>query len=164
MQKSLYLVADQIRSSHNVGSLFRTADALGVAKIYLCGYTPTPPRPEITKVALGAEKTVPWEHYASAATLIRGLKKRGVYIVALEQARGSVPINEIASPRPRSGLAKTALVVGNEVVGISKTALRRADAVVHIPMLGAKESLNVSVAAGIALYALRFGQKTIEKR
>ena len=162
------LIADRIRSLHNVGSLFRTADAFGVAKIYLCGYTGTPPRQEITKVALGAENSVPWEKRAQTWKLVEELQASGVCVVALE-------INRSARLQPRSGDAKAshyiitsipinkwrpkfpvAIVVGNEVSGVSPGVLTRCDAIVHIPMLGQKESLNVSVAAGVALYAVRY--------
>lgn len=171
--KDIFVIADRIRSLYNVGSLFRTADAFGVAKLYLCGYTGTPPRKEITKVALGAEETVPWEKRGQTWKLVEELQGQGVHVVALEidrfdVARGLVPRlprhgggqaadklpRYVALPdfRPKFPLA---LIVGNEVNGISRGVLARADAIVHIPMLGKKESLNVSVAAGIALYAAR---------
>src|SRR3989338_2449325 len=108
MTNEIYLIADHIRSLHNVGSLFRTADAFGVAKIYLCGYTGTPPRGEIAKVALGAENRVAWEHKTNTAALIQELKKRGVYTVALEQTKKSVQLKKF---RPRYHIA---LIVGNE--------------------------------------------------
>lgn len=164
MHKTIYLIADRIRSLHNVGSLFRSADAFGVAKIYLCGYTGAPPHREITKVALGAEQTVPWEKCNQTWKVVEELKAQGVYVVALEINRSarlqprqatlkrrttSIPIHKWRPPFP------LALVVGNEVNGISPGVLRRADAIVHIPMLGQKESLNVAVAAGVALYAIR---------
>lgn len=150
MHRAVYLITDRIRSLHNVGSLFRTADAFGVAKLYLCGYTATPPRKEISKVALGAEETVPWEKRTQTWKLVEELQAQGVYVVALEKTKKSVAID---SWHPKFPLA---LVVGNEVNGVSAGVLSRADAIVHIPMLGQKESLNVSVAAGIALYAVRY--------
>ncbi len=165
---TIYLIADRIRSLHNVGSFFRTADAFGVAKIYLCGYTGTPPRKEISKVALGAEETVPWEKRGQTWKLVEELQKKGIQVVALEinvadgsrrlqpalrrlkpAATISIPINKW---HPKFPLA---IIVGNEVSGVSAGVLARCDAIVHIPMLGKKESLNVSVAAGIALYAVR---------
>lgn len=149
----LYLVAVNIRSLFNVGALFRNCDAFGVAKLYLTGYTGTPPRAEISKTALGAERTVAWEHHRQTLRLLKRLKTRGVRIVALEQTRRSVPLPRF---RPRFPLA---LVVGNEVTGVSPAVCRMADDVVAIPMYGAKESLNVAVAAGVALYALRYGSK-----
>jgi len=161
MHREVYLIADRIRSLHNVGSFFRTADAFGVSKLYLCGYTGTPPRKEISKVALGAEETVPWEKRTQTWKLVEELQKRGVCVVALEidtTARGVRPKGrQVPSFRLDSLKLKfpVAIVVGNEVNGVSAGVLSRADAIVHIPMLGAKESLNVSVAAGIALYAVR---------
>lgn len=150
MHKEIYLIVDRVRSLHNVGSFFRTADAFGVKKIYLCGYTGVPPRKEISKVALGAENTVPWEKRAQTWKVVEELQARGVQVVALEQTKKSVPINKW---KPRFPVA---IVVGNEVNGVSSGVLRRVNKVVHIPMLGQKESLNVSVAAGIALYALKY--------
>ena len=172
MHRVIYLIVDRVRSLHNVGSLFRTADALGVAKIYLCGYTGAPPRPEIAKVALGAEKSVPWEKRAQTWKLVEELQAQGVQVVALEidpQCRVGACPRPRRGTRPRPTRATTsickwkpkfpvALVVGNEVNGVSGGVLARCDAVVHIPMLGAKESLNVSVAAGIALYAVRYNK------
>lgn len=149
----LYLVAQNIRSLWNVGALFRNCDAFGVAKLYLIGYTGTPPRPEIAKTALGAERTVPWEHHRQTVRLLRKLKSDGVRIVALEQTRRSVPLPRF---RPRFPLA---LVVGNEVTGVSPAICRLADDIVAIPMRGVKESLNVAVAAGVGLHALRWGSR-----
>ncbi|MDD5110320.1 MAG: RNA methyltransferase [Patescibacteria group bacterium] len=149
----LYLVVQNVRSMFNVGSLFRTSDAFGVTKIYLVGITATPPRHEISKTALGAELNVPWEYFKNPLSLLRQLRKDGVRIVALETGTQSVALPKY---RPRFPLA---LVCGHEVRGISPAVLRFADDVVSIPMLGEKESLNVSVAAGVALYALRFGSR-----
>ena len=145
---ALYLVADNIRSLYNVGALFRSGDAFGVEKLYLCGYTGTPPSKEIAKTALGAEVSVPWEHCRQVLPLLRRLRQAGVQVIALERVRGSTPLPKF---RPRYPLA---LVVGNEVSGVSPAVRRFADDVVSIPMLGEKESLNVSVAAGIAMYVL----------
>lgn len=149
---TIALVAVDIRSLFNVGALFRNCDALGVAKLYLTGYTGTPPRAEIAKTALGAERTVPWEHHRQTVRLLRQLHRQGIRIVALEQTRRSVPLPRF---RPRFPLA---LVVGNEVTGVRPAICRLADDVVAIPMHGSKESLNVAVAAGVALYALRWGE------
>ena len=149
-----------IRSSHNVGSIFRTADAAGVEKLYLCGVTPGPrdrygrPNEKLLKVSLGAEKTVAWEHAASTARLIIRLKKEGWKIVALEQARGAKSIFKIKPARN----SKIALVVGNEIVGVSRPILKRADIIVEIPMFSKKESLNVAVAFGIAAYQFKLGR------
>src|SRR3989344_3989422 len=154
MRSSLILILLDIRSLHNVGAIFRTADAMGVKKIYLAGYTPGPYdlfgklRKDFAKTALGAEKFVPWEKTKNAGALIKKLKSEKVFIASLEQSKNSVPLsNQIAK-------SWIALVLGNEVHGIPKNILRKSDAVLEIPMFGKKESLNVSVAAGIALYAL----------
>ena len=151
-KKEIYLVAQNIRSLFNVGALFRCADVFGVIRVYLCGYTGCPPRTEISKTALGAETWIKWEHHRQTHTVLKKLQQQGVRVVALETGRRSRPLPKF---RPTYPLA---LVVGNEVTGISPAILKLADAVVQIPMLGHKESLNVAVAAGIALYQLRFGQ------
>ncbi len=144
----IYLILQNIRSLHNVGAIFRSADAFQVNKIYLCGYTGAPPRKEISKTALGAEKYVPFEKHSQTARLIKKLKKQGVKIIALEQTKKS---RLISCFRPTFPLA---LVVGNEVRGITPAILKLADAILQIPMKGKKESLNVAVACGIALYEL----------
>jgi len=147
-KKEIYLIAQNIRSLYNVGSLFRTCDAFGVKKIYLCGYTGTPPRNQITKTALGAEKAVEWEKCRQTLSLIKKLKKQGVNIIALETTKKSHSLNKF---KPKFPLA---LVIGNEVEGIKKNVLNQADQIVKIPMQGMKSSLNVSVATGVALYQL----------
>jgi tRNA G18 (ribose-2'-O)-methylase SpoU len=150
----LFLVINNIRSTYNVGAMFRTADAVGVEKVYLCGYTPSPTdrfgrtQPAIAKTALGAEQSVPWEHVDDVHTVIASLKREGVTVVALEQHERAVPYTEYKTKTP------TALVVGEEVDGLPEDIIDRCDAVVDIPMHGSKESLNVSVAAGITLYTL----------
>lgn len=144
-----YVICHNIRSMFNVGAIFRTADAAGITKIYLCGYTPCPPRKEISKVALGAELAVPWEQHAQTWRLIDKLKSRGVEIVALEnRIGGSIDYRKY---KPKFPLA---LILGHEVSGVSSGLFKRADAIIHIPMYGRKESLNVSVAFGIAAYEL----------
>src|SRR3989344_3610137 len=143
-----------IRSAHNVGSIFRTADAVGVSTIFLCGLTPSPIdrfgrlRPDIVKVALGAERTVKWSYEKNSLRTLRTLKKEGFQIIALEQAVGSMDYRKIKPAR------KFLLIVGNEVSGLPKEILRNADVITEIPMSGRKESLNVSVAFGIALFQL----------
>ena len=152
--KSVYVVAHNIRSLHNVGSVFRTADAAGVAKIYLTGYTPKPidelgrVRSEIAKTALGAECSVQWEVFRNPAALITRLKKQGIQIIALENALGACDYRTFKPKFP------VALIIGNEVRGVSPALLKRSDAVISLPMRGTKESLNVSVAFGIAMYKL----------
>lgn len=149
----IYLVLDNIRSMENVGSIFRTADAAGVAKIYLCGITPKPPRKEIDKTALGAVDFVDWEHQDNLKFLISNLKKSGVKIIALEQDKRSIPYTQLNS---ESGILDSdfALIVGNEVDGVSSEILDLCDKIIEIPMHGQKNSLNVAVATGIALFEL----------
>jgi 23S rRNA (guanosine2251-2'-O)-methyltransferase len=149
-------VLHNVRSVYNVGSVFRTADGAGVSKIYLCGVTPSPldrfgkVRQDLGKVALGAEEWLPWEKRASTAAVIRKLRKDGYKIFALEQAPGAVPYFKAGSKLPR----KIALVAGDEVRGLPSSILAAADKILEIPMYGRKESLNVSVAFGIAAYQL----------
>jgi tRNA G18 (ribose-2'-O)-methylase SpoU len=150
------LILHNIRSVHNVGSIFRTADAAGISKIILSGYTPGPvdrfglPRKDFVKVSLGAEKTIPWEQTKTLSAAVSQLKKGGFYIAAVEQDKSSTSLFNFKSPKDKS----VALVLGNEVRGISKQGLALCDEVVEIPMRGKKESLNVSVAAGIAMFTL----------
>lgn len=156
------LILHNIRSTHNVGSILRTADGFGVSKAYLCGYTPYPAQTndtrlpylrdkitsQIHKTALGAEATVPTEHTDDTGQVLKLLKKEGYTIVALEQAPSAIPLPNFRSKD------NIALLLGEEVHGIPKTLLTQCGAVVEIPMQGKKESFNVSVAAGIALYQL----------
>ncbi len=149
---AFYVVCPDIRSLYNVGSIFRTADALGVTQLFLCGYTGRPPRKEIHKVALGAEQSVPWAHQVQAWRVVDRLKREGVRIVALERTADS---HDLTVYEPRFPLA---LLLGNEVDGLPKSLLQRADDVVHLPMRGIKGSLNVSVAFGAAGYLLSRGR------
>ncbi len=152
-QKDIYLIAQNIRSLFNVGALFRCADVFGVKKVYLCGYTGFPPRKEISKVALGAEKWIPWEKYWQTHVLIKKLRSEGVCVVALETGKKSISLPNYKPSFPM------ALIVGSETNGISKKILEMVDSRVSIPMFGKKESLNVAVAAGIALCQLRNRRK-----
>ncbi|KKS16325.1 MAG: tRNA/rRNA methyltransferase [Parcubacteria group bacterium GW2011_GWB1_41_6] len=160
-EKEIFLILHNIRSLYNVGSIFRTAEAAGIKKIFLTGYTGKPVdrfgkiRPEIQKTALGAERNVEWEHCRDIGKLIKKLKTgrevrppRGgrTSIVALEQSSKAIDYKKF---KPRFPLA---LILGNEVRGLSKRILEKCDAIIEIPMKGKKESLNVSVAAGIALF------------
>ncbi len=145
---SFILILPNIRSCHNVGAMFRTADACGVGMIYLVGYTPAPPKPQIDKVSLGAEKWVMWKSVRHLKPLITRLKKQGFQIVALEKTDSSIDIGKATFQKP------VALIVGNEVDGVHPEILHLCDQVVHIPMRGKKESLNVSVAAGIGMYVV----------
>ncbi len=148
MRPPLYLIAQNIRSLFNVGALFRCADVFGVDKIFLCGYTGFPPRKEISKTALGADTWIPWERHYQTHRLLMTLKSQGVRLVALETDKGAY---ELPSYSPTFPMA---LIVGSEVNGISAKVREYADDIVRIPMVGKKESLNVGVAAGVALYEL----------
>lgn len=156
---NLFLIIHDVRSAHNVGSLFRTADGMGVAKVFLTGYTGAPidrfgrKDAKISKVSLGAEDTVPWEKKEIEKLLVE-LRAQNVEIVALEQSPQSIPL---ADYTPKKSVA---LIVGNEVEGVASDILALCDAVVEIPMRGEKESLNVSNAAAIALYELTKGMAT----
>lgn len=148
----VFVILHNIRSAENVGAIFRTADAAGVKKIFLTGYTPLPIdrfgriQSKIHKTALGAETHVPWEHVSSVAALIRLLSKEGTGVVAVEQDKKAKDYKRFPLKRP------TAFLFGNEVRGISKQLLRQCSAVIEIPMRGKKESLNVSVSAGVILF------------
>ena len=142
------MLLDNVRSLHNVGAMFRSADAAGVAELILCGITGRPPRPEIEKTALGATETVPWRYEKDALAAICQLKAAGVTIVALEHTAESRPFWSVAYPTP------VCLVVGNEVWGVQESLLEAVDLAVEIPMLGAKHSLNAGVAFGVAVYEL----------
>ncbi len=142
--KEFYIIAHNIRSLYNVGTFFRTADALGITKLYLTGYTGIPPRKEISKVALGAEESVPWEHCRDLGKLIEKLKFEGVRIVSLETGEEAVDYRKFKPCFP------LALVLGNEVAGISRQTLKKSDKIIKLPMLGEKKSLNVGVALGVA--------------
>ncbi len=144
--RKFVIVLPNIRSCHNVGAVFRTADGAGVDKIYLTGYTPDPSHPKMAKVSLGAEKSVPWEKHYQTARVLKQLKAEGYKIVALEKTSKSV---NMYSWKPDFPLA---LIVGNEVTGVTPNILKYCDEIIHLPMNGIKESLNVSIASGIAIY------------
>lgn len=159
--KEFYVICDNIRSLENIGSIFRTADALGVTKIFLCGISGQPPNHKISKTALGAENTVPWEYYKQTGRLIEKLKspafarkltgyggRSKIQIVALEQDKRAVEYTKFKAKFP------LALIVGNEVKGVSKKTLSKVDSIIYLPMAGKKESLNVSVAFGVAGYEI----------
>lgn len=145
----LYLILDNIRSRENVGSIFRTADAVGIKHIYLCGITPTPPHEKIAKTSLGAENYIPWSYIRDTWRIVTRLKKEGISVIGLELTRDSVSAFNLKPKFP------AAIVLGNEVKGLSPAILKKCDKKISIPMYGKKESLNVSVAAGIAVYAMR---------
>ena len=145
----LTVVLNNIRSLHNVGSIFRTADGVGVEKMFLCGYTGYPPQGGIAKTALGAEAHVPWEYQENVLEVLKKLKGSGYQIVLLEQIEGSVSHDQFKPKAP------VCLVIGNEVTGISDDLLDLADAAIEIDMAGIKNSLNVAVAFGVAAYHMR---------
>ncbi|HSW85687.1 MAG TPA: TrmH family RNA methyltransferase [Candidatus Saccharimonadales bacterium] len=162
--RSLVLIAHNLRSAHNIGSLLRTAEGLGVDKVYLTGYTPYPSSPDdnrlphishkvnrqIIKTSLNAEKTIDWQHVSNVSKPLNDLKRNGFSIVALEQSEQAVQLPIYFPPD------KLALIVGREVGGIEKQILDRCDQIVEIPMIGQKESFNVVQAAAMALYTFRF--------
>ena len=162
--RQIVVIAHDIRSTHNVGSLLRTADGIGVFKVYITGYTPYPLVPhdtrlphistklakQINKTALGAETLVPWEHNPDILSLVRTLKTNGYQIVALEQTIDSISLPAYKAPE------KVALLLGREVEGIDPELLKLCDTALEIPMFGQKESFNVVQAAAMALYQLRF--------
>lgn len=143
-------VLDNVRSMHNVGSVFRTADAFLLQGIYLCGYTPRPPHRDIQKTALGATETVDWQGFDTIEEALDELQQNGYKILAAEQATGSLPLHQINFEKED----KLAIVFGNEVEGVQQQVIDRSTACIEIPQLGTKHSLNVSVAAGIVLWKL----------
>lgn len=154
-EEPIFLILYNVRSVQNVGSMFRTADAAGVSKIYCAGYTPTPldrfgrKRCDFAKTALGAEKTVPWEHHHSISELISELQGSGVAVIGVEQDKGATHYVHYQYKAP------LALLLGPEVEGIERDVLDQCDGIIELSMRGAKESLNVAVACGIALYHVR---------
>lgn len=144
------LLLENIRSMHNVGSVFRTADAFLAQAIYLCGYTPCPPHRDIHKTALGATETVVWKYFENTADAVISLRTEGYQILAVEQVSESVPLHRFTL---KTG-EKIALIFGNEVQGVSEEILEFCDGCIEIPQFGMKHSLNVSVAAGMVLWEL----------
>jgi len=155
-QKSeLCLLLPDIRSGFNVGSFFRTCDGLGISKIFLTGFTPYPPHKEIQKTALGAENFLDWSFHLQTEKLIKKLKTDNFKIIALEKDKNSIPLQNCQIKSK-----KICLVVGNEIEGINKNIISLADQIISIEMKGQKESLNVSIAGGIALFKI---QSLLEK-
>lgn len=144
------VVLDNVRSMHNVGSVFRTADAFLMDSIWLCGFTPQPPHRDIHKTALGATETVAWQYRKDAEQLVKELKADGYRIISIEQVTGSIPLHHFEW----TGKQKLALIFGNEVEGVQQSLIDLSDACVEITQLGTKHSLNISVSAGIVLYKL----------
>ncbi len=146
----VYVVLDSIRSSYNVGSIFRTSDGAMIEKLFLCGYTPHPPKKEVLKTALGSQESVSWEYVKEAKEVILDFKKRGVKICALELTETSTPHYEL-----NKEIFPMALLVGNEITGVAQELLDLCDMSIEIPQFGIKQSLNVAVAYGIAVFDLR---------
>lgn len=153
-KQDIVIILDNIRSVYNVGAIFRTADALGIHKIFLCGVTPTPidrfgrERNDLHKSALGAEKNVSWEYNSSTLSCVEQLKEEGYTVVCVEQSKKSIDY-KIVTPKN-----KTCFIFGNEVEGITKDVLKKADQIVEVNMVGKKESLNVSVTFGIVMFRI----------
>ena len=158
-ESGIVVVLDNIRSAHNVGSAFRTADSFKVDKIWLCGICAVPPSAEIHKSALGAEDSVEWEHSADTMEAVRRLKEDGYRIVSVEQTVGSVMLDSFA---PQKG-EKYALVFGNEVAGVSQDVVDASDFSLEIPQYGTKHSLNVSVSVGVILWHFRLGLQQLQQ-
>ena len=151
----LIVVLDNVRSLHNVGSVFRTADAFLVEAVYLCGITCTPPHAEIHKTALGAENTVSWKHYQDTHQAVADLKAQGYTVFAIEQAAGSTLLPNLQLDKSK----KYAVILGNEVKGVQQTVVDACDGCIEIPQFGTKHSLNVSVTGGIIIWEF---QKAIQ--
>ena len=148
MRRELHLIAHDIRSLENVGALFRTCDSLGVAKLWLAGYTATPPDPRISKVALGAELSVPFEAVTDIADVFRKLREQEIPVYALELTESAIDLARFAPPD------RLAILLGTETTGIPPSLIEKCEGTVKIRQLGIKESLNVAVAAGIAAWAV----------
>jgi len=146
-KKPLVVVMDNIRSMHNVGSVFRTADAFLISGICLCGFTPQPPHRDIHKTALGATDSVDWLYYENTVDAVLALKARGYKVLAIEQTEGSIMLDEYVDKQ-----MQTAFVFGNEVDGVSDEVIQVCDGVIEIPQWGMKHSLNISVAAAVVLW------------
>lgn len=142
------VIANEIRSGQNIGSLFRTADAFGFSNVYLTGISPFPPNKEVLKTALGATESVSWNYFADEMVLIEELKQQQIQIIVIEQTSASV---SLAAFKPQIG-TKYAIVLGNEVDGVSPQFIKNADLCIEIPQIGTKHSLNVSVCAGIVMW------------
>lgn len=146
-KKPIVVVMDQIRSMHNVGSVFRTADAFLINGICLCGFTPQPPHRDIHKTALGATESVDWMYYEQTTDAVIALKEQGYKVYAIEQTEGSIPLNQFEKNN-----TPIAFVFGNEVDGVDQTVIEFCDGVIEIPQWGMKHSLNISVAAALVLW------------
>ena len=154
----LVVVLDNVRSQHNVGAVFRTADAMRIERVVLCGICCCPPNQEIHKTALGAEESVDWTYIKETLEAVQALKAEGYKVYAVEQAHGSVSLEEAASHIP----AKVAVVLGHEVFGVQQEVVDACDGCIEIPQYGTKHSMNVSVTAGIVMYRLSERMRGLE--
>ena len=146
----VYVLLDSIRSAYNVGSIFRTSDGAMIKKLYLCGYTPHPPKKEVLKTALGSTESVPWEYTEDPIEVVMKLKNEGVKICALELTDSSIPHYTV-----QSNQFPLCLIIGNEITGVSHSLIDLCDFSIEIPQYGIKQSLNVAVAYGISIFELR---------
>ncbi len=146
----VYVVLSSIRSNYNVGAIFRTSDGAMIEKLYLCGYTPCPPKKEVMKTALGSTESVKWEYVKDAKSVINEMKNKGIKVVALELTNESFPYHQI-----KQHDFPICLIIGNEITGVSQELLDLCDASIEIPQYGIKQSLNVAVAYGIAIFEMR---------
>ncbi|MCG9973373.1 RNA methyltransferase [Christiangramia crocea] len=152
----IIVILDNVRSLNNIGSVFRTADAFLIKKIYLCGITAKPPHKDIQKTALGATETVSWEYVENTLELIEKLKRDGIKVYSVEQAEGAIMLNDF-HPKPGEICA---IIFGNEVKGVQQKVVSASDGVIEIPQLGSKHSLNISVSTGVVLWDLFSKMKT----
>lgn len=146
----IIVILDNVRSLNNIGSVFRTADAFLIQKIYLCGITAQPPHKDIQKTALGATDTVEWEYAEDTLSVVKDLQKEDIKVYAIEQAEGALMLDTF---QPESGQT-AAVIFGNEVKGVQQEVVTASDAVIEIPQLGSKHSLNISVSTGVVLWDL----------
>lgn len=153
----LVVILDNIRSLHNIGSVFRTSDAFRVECIYLCGITATPPHPEMHKTALGAEFTVDWKYVNNAVEAVDNLRREGYVVFSVEQAENSIMLEDMRLEQGK----RYAVVLGNEVKGVQQEVIDHSDGCIEIPQYGTKHSLNVSVTAGIVIWDLFKQLKTL---
>lgn len=146
----IVVVLDEVRSMHNVGSVFRTSDGFLIESIYLCGLTPQPPHRDIQKTALGATETVAWKHVTTTQQAIDELKQKGFTVIAIEQVHNSIPLHQFKIDKSK----KYAIVFGHEVNGVQEEIINQCDFSIEIPQLGSKHSLNISVSAGMVIWEM----------
>jgi tRNA G18 (ribose-2'-O)-methylase SpoU len=146
----IIVILDNIRSLNNIGSVFRTADAFLIQKIYLCGITAQPPHKDIQKTALGATETIEWEYVENSLELVEKLKSEGIKVYSIEQAEGAIMLNDFEPIKSKT----SAVIFGNEVKGVQQKVVSASDGVIEIPQLGSKHSLNIAVSTGVVLWDL----------